>query len=245
MGIAGAGAELIPVLICPVINRFDLLERMVRSIRGSVERFVIVECSCSGYSLPSEFDDLDVVYIRPPLVSLGYGGGINAGIIQTAGAPWWAFTNADIVFGPEDPPEIERLMNETQNPRMVTYGFAWGAINPATIDRVGLIDDWTFFPIYFDDNDYSRRCLLGGVEIINYKGGIVHGAKEDGDGSVTIKSSDQYREGNNRTFPVNYNKYLEKWGGPPGWETFTTPWNSGYPLWYTKPDITGKHSRNW
>ena len=234
---------MIPVLICPVISGFDLLEKMLRSVGSSAERIIVVENSCSGYTLPEEFDSLPVSYIRPPLVSLGYGGSINAGIIQTPGAPWWAFTNHDIVFGPDDPAEIERLMNEASGPRVVTHGFCWGALNRDVVRQVGLVDDWTFHPIYYDDNDFYRRCQLANVEWVPYQGGIVHG--DEGVGSKTIRSSDRFRIGNERTFPINGGNYYAKWGGMPGSERFTTPWDSGYPLWYTKPDIDGKHSRNW
>lgn len=234
---------MIPVLICPVINRFDLLEKMLRSVGRAANLVVIVENSCSGYNVPEDLEDLRIAYIRPPLVSLGYGGSINAAVIQTSGAPWWAFTNNDVTFGPDDPAEIERLMNEADGPRMVTHGFCWGAFNRAVVNTVGLIDDWTLHPIYFDDNDFERRCRLGGVEWIPYQGGIVHG--DEGVGSLTIRSSAQYAVANARTFPENQLRYVAKWGGLPGNEQFTTPWNTGYPLWYTKPDIDGKYRRNW
>lgn len=234
---------MIPVMIVPVINRFDLLEKMLRTLEGKVKRFVIVENSCSGYFLPPEFNTYPIHWIRPPFVSMGYGGSINAGIIQTPEEEWWAFTNADLTFGPDDPAEIVRLMDEAPGPRIVTYGFCWGAINRKLIDLVGFFDDWTLFPIYFDDNDYARRVSLAGGEYIGYKGGIVHG--DDGVGSLTIRSDDRMRLANNRTFPMNKERYIEKWGGAVGEETFTTPWNSGYPLWYTKPDIDGRRDRRW
>lgn len=233
----------IPVLICPVINRFDLLEKMLTTVGHAAERIIVVENSCTGYLLPPEFDSLPVSYIRPPLVSLGYGGSLNAGIVQTADAPWWAFTNNDITFGPDDPDEIKRLMEVDLEPRMVTHGFCWGAINRACVDRVGLIDDWTIHPIYFDDNDYERRCRLGGVDWVPYQGGSVHG--DEGVGSLTIRSDDRMKLGNDRTFPMNRQRYIEKWGGPPTEEQYDTPWNTGYPLWYTKPDIDGKRDRSW
>jgi len=233
---------VIPVLICPVINRFDLLERMLPSVASSVEQIVIVDNSITGYQAPPEIER--VAYIRPPLQGLGYGGGINAGIIQTSEAPWWAWSNADIVFGPDDPAEIERQMSQP-GPRVMTFGFAWGALNREAIDRVGLIDDWTYHPIYFDDNDYQRRCELGGVEWVGYQGGIRHGEKGAGtDGSVTI-GEERFKKANHVSFPINEQRYVEKWGGMPGSERFTTPWDTGYPLWYTKPDIDGKRDRRW
>ena len=234
---------MIPVMIVPVINRFDLLEKMLRTLEGKVERFVIVENSCTGYQLPSSFDTYPIFWIRPPFVSMGYGGSINAGIIQTPESPWWAFTNADLTFGPDDPDEIVRLMEIPEGPKIVTHGYCWGAVNRELVDLIGFFDDWTLFPIYFDDNDYQRRVELAGAKFIPYQGGIVHG--DNGKGSLTIRSDERMLLGNYRTFPMNRQRYIEKWGGLPAQETFTTPWNSGYPLWYTKPDIDGRRDRRW
>jgi len=237
---------MIPVLIIPAVSRFDLLERLLASLDEPVGRLVIVDNSCNGATV----SDSRAEYIRP-ITGLGYPGGINAGILQTPEAPWWFFASVDIMFGPGDLAAIVAEMTDVDWPQLVTgdrhdtrlLRFAYGALNAECVDAVGLMDDG-FYPIYFDDDDYERRCRLGDVEWVTYNGNIRHG--ENGDvGSVTIKSDDEHRRANSRTFPLNAARYVEKWGGMPGSETFTTPYGLAVPLSFTRPDMAGRRARIW
>lgn len=231
---------MIPVLILPVVGDFDHAERMLASIDVRVGRLVIVDNSLTGWR--SQTRD-DAAYIRPVL-GLGYPGGINAGIMQTPDAPWWLFCSADLVFAPGDLAHIAETMHAATGPRVVTgshRGLRWvyGAVNVATIERVGIMDAHTFFPIYFDDDDYEYRARLAGVEWLHHDGGMRHA------GSQTIKDPD-HGAANGRTFPLNRAAYLAKWGGLPGDERFRTPWNvPGLPLWATRPDPAGRARRLW
>jgi len=230
---------MIPVLICPIIGDFDLVERMLDSIDVPVGRLVIVDNSLTGWESRS---GRTIEYIRP-ITGLGYPGGINAGISQTPEAPWWAWCNADLVFGRGDLATITRIMDESRGPRHVTGSHrglrnAYGAMNAACVDAAGLFDDWAFYPIYFDDDDYQYRCELAGVDWVRYDGRIDHA------GSRTL-ADPAMAAANGRTFPVNADAYIAKWGGRPGSETFRTPWDTGLPVWVTRPDTTGRASRLW
>lgn len=235
----------IPVLICPVRSRFDILERMLKSIDYPIEQIVIVDNSCTGYEVPVDIEArMPIDYIRP-LTGLGYGGGINAGIIQTPRAPYWMWTSNDVVFGPGDLENIAELAEENVSiPAFISYGFVYAAVTRPTIDKIGLVDDNNFISIYMDDIDYYRRLRLGNVKIIDYLGGIQHGA--DGHtASLTILSDPAHRAQNDKTHPANNRRYIEKWGGPSGHETFDTPFNSGMPLWVTKVDMDRRAQYQW
>lgn len=230
---------MIPVVIAPVISRFDLLERMLDSIDVPVERGLIVDNARSGYIARPGWQVL-----APPFTGMGYTGAINAGIAQTPDAPWWLWASNDVIFGPGDLTAIADLMAAAEGPRLVTHGFTWGALNRECIEAVGLFDEWSFWPIYFDDTDYLNRCVLGNVDWIIYEGAIQHGA--DGhDNSLTVKSDVRFEDANNRSWALNRQAYIDKWGGPPGRETFSSPWNSGLPLWAVKPDPLGRIARAW
>lgn len=234
---------MIPVLIAPAYNRHDLLERMLRSVDVPVERTLIID-NKMDYAGPPD-DLLDVTVFRPPYTSLGYGGSINFGIMQTFDAPWWLWVSNDVEFHPGHLATVVARMNEADGPRIITGGFTWGAANAALIDTVGLVDEWSFFPIYYDDNDYHRRCMVAGVEWIeDWSTGSTHGDGIHG-ASVTIRSEPAARQANDRSFQHNTRAYLAKWGGTPGHERFTTPWDSGLPVWATRPDITGRSHRRW
>lgn len=237
---------MIPVLICPVVSRYDLLERMFNSIDHPVGKTVIVDNGMAGWT-PSDFDLHRRLNFDPilPISGLGYGGAINAGIMQTADAPWWMWASNDVVWHPGALEEIAALMDGHKEPRIVTGGFTWAAVNPALINEVGLIDEWSFFPIYYDDNDYQYRCQLAGVDWVEWwDKGTDHGS--DGKpGSMTINSDQAIRRKNDASFQENGRRYVEKWGGMPRKEVYKSPWNKGWPVWVTKPDITGRAMRIW
>lgn len=238
---------MIPVLICPVLNRFDLLERMLLSTQYPIEQVLIVDNSCSGYTLPREVQsklqtENDIGYIRP-FTGLGYGGAINQGIMQTAYADWWMWSSNDIVYGMDDLAMIDGKMLDAWGPVFISYGFIYGAINSQAIDKVGLVDEWEFFPIYEDDIDYYRRLRLAGVQVVDYRGAMTHG--DNGVGSLTIRSDDNAKRANSGSHGENTKRYIAKWGGIKGQEKFDTPFDANVPLWYTKPDIRARARRMW
>lgn len=232
---------MIPVLICPVVSRFDLLERMLDSIDHPIGRLVIVDNSLSGYQSSHAAE-----YIRP-ILGLGYPGGINAGIAQTPEAPWWLWASNDIVWGPGDLAHIAELMDAADGPRLVTgdrgddrlLRFAYGAENAAAVAAVGLHDEWAFYPIYFDDDDYEYRCHRGDVEWIEYNGQIHH------DRSSTIASDAAMSRANAASFERNRAEYERKWGGGPGRERFAAPYGLSVPLSFVRPDTVARASRIW
>jgi len=235
---------VIPVLVVPCLVRFDLLARLLDTLDEPVERIVVIDNSLNGWS----DQRCDVIY---PISGLGYEGGLNAGIMQTPSAPWWLVCNDDIAFGARDLRSIAERIEAARGPCVVTGSrndgrllrLAYGAINRACIERVGLFDDG-FYPIYFGDDDYQRRCELAGVEWVEYDGLILHGEHGDA-GSMTIKSDANAAAANSRTFMLNRDRYVAKWGGPPGGEVYDTPWDSGAPLSWWPIDMAGRAARTW
>lgn len=231
---------MIPVLIVPVLNRPDLASRLLGSVNFEIGKTVIVD-NTPEHDLDLGIDGL--TYLRP-LTNLGYTGAINAVISQTYEAHWWMWSSNDIVFGPEDLSNIAQLMDKDERARLVTNGFTWGALNRGCVDLAGLFDEWNFWPIYFDDQDYLRRCKLAQVDWVPYQGMVEHGA--DGHlNSLAIKSDAGAAAGNSRSWTLNHQAYISKWGGDIGREKFDTPWGSGLPLWATKPDPAGRTARRW
>ena len=232
----------------PVLNRVDLMHRMLKSVDEEVERLLVVDNGMGMIGLHPFVRHPNAEQTRvwsPPYTGIGYGGAINMMITQNPDAPWWMWVSNDVEFHPGHLASVVQRMEEANGPRIVTGAFTWGAVNAELVDRVGLIDDWSFFPIYFDDNDYARRCDLAGVEWIEDWGkGTTHGDEQHG-ASLTIRSDPSSAMANNRSFVLNSRAYLDKWGGPPGHEVFTSPWDSGMPVWVTRPDIYGRRARQW
>jgi GT2 family glycosyltransferase len=232
--------------MCPVLNRWDLAQRLIDSIDHEVETLLIIN---NGMAEPPRLeipgDVTQSVIFTPPLSPLGYGGAINFTIMQTPDLPWWLWASNDVAFHPGWLASIERRMNEATGPRIITGGFTWAAVNQELVDAVGLVDEWSFFPIYYDDNDYHQRCRVAGVEWVEDRStGSTHGDGQH-DASLTIRSDPAAHSSNRRSFMANHAAYLRKWGGVPGSETYETPWNSGLPVWVTRPDMAGRRDRRW
>jgi hypothetical protein len=231
---------VIPVLIVPVLDRWNDAAAMLATVPDSGGRVVVIDNDQSGSELGSPCE-----YIRP-LINVGFSGAINAAIAQTPEAPWWMWASVDLRFAAADLTNIAHLMEDARGPRVVTgdraderlLRFAYAAINRDAIEAVGLLDEWSFFPIYYEDDDYERRCRLGGVEWVEYNGQISHQR------SATISAPVRERA-NAVTFPENGRRYAAKWGGPPGSERFSRPWDLPVPLDYTRPDIAGRARRLW
>lgn len=228
---------MIPVVVTSIMNRPDLLDRLVASFDVPLERGLIVDNGRTGYQA-----DLPWVSVQPPFRSLGWPGTLNFGIMQTPDAPWWLLVNNDAYFEPGKLAALAERM-DSDEPQILHHSWTATAINRAVIETVGLFDEWSFWPLYFDDTDYAYRCHLAGVP-------VEHGdwCREGDDGetaSMTIRSDPEFAAANNRTWALNRTAYIAKWGGPPGREQFTRPWDRDVPLWATKPDPWGRQARSW
>lgn len=230
---------MIPVLIVPVLANWDLGRRMLASVDVPVQRTVVVDNGRIG--MRGDFETIR------PILNLGFAGGINAAIAQTPDAEWWMWSGVDVEFGTGDLTNIAHLMEDARGPRVVTgdrsderlLRFAYAAVNRECIEAVGLLDEWSYYPAYFDDDDYEYRCRQGGVSWVTYNGQIRH------ERSATIRTDAAAAAGNARTFPENHARYVAKWGGPPGSERFSRPWDKPVPLSYAPVDIAGRARRMW
>lgn len=238
---------MIPALVTSAVNRYDLLEAMLDSIDVPVGRGLVCingpEWINGGIparlALEGRWDVLHV-----PGWSLGWPGVLNFGIARYPDAPWWLFTNNDLRFEAGALEEIARQMDAATGPKVLSHRWAAFAMNAAVVERVGLFDEWSFWPLYFDDTDYAYRCHLSGIRVEVGDFGVV-----EGDGthatSLTIHSDEELARANNRTWIINQAAYVAKWGGRPGKETFTTPWDSGAPVSLVRPSPSGRVEREW
>jgi hypothetical protein len=230
---------VIPVFITALLNRPDLLDRLVDSIDVPIERALVVDNGHTGWTREGW------AVVAPPFMGLGWPGALNFGITQTPDAPWWFFANNDAYFEPGKLAMMVDRMQSAEGPLVITDGYTVGALNRAVVDAVGLFDEWSFYPIYFDDSDYSYRCHLAGVPIEYDKWCLEGDIGETNNASMTTKSDPALAQVNNRTWQLNEAAYIAKWGGLPGHERYTRPWDRDLPVWATKPDPRGRMLRSW
>jgi GT2 family glycosyltransferase len=188
-------------LIVPVLNRYDLLQRMLDSVDIEVAHLLIIDNGLGTDTLELSDKFAKVTHLRMP-ANLGVAGSWNLGIKSFPYAHRWFIVSNDVVFRPG---ALEKLATARRDEITLTadapnwQAFALG--NEAVTD-LGLFDECGFYPAYFEDNDYMRRAEFAGVNIRKLDIDLTH------DNSSTIKAG--YQSKNDKTFFANQRLYQAK-----------------------------------
>ena len=194
---------MIENLIVPVLNRYDLLQRMLNSVDVPVEHLLIIDNGASHQTaLTLDLgDNFKKVTHLPMPANLGVSGSWNLGIKSFPYAQRWFIVSNDVVF---EPGALEKL-SQARRDEITLTGDAphWQAfaLGDEAVNDIGLFDE-SLFPAYFEDNDYSRRAEFVGVNIRLLDLKIRH------DNSSTIKAG--YMEKNAVTYSRNEKHYQSK-----------------------------------
>ena len=190
---------MVPVIVIPVLNRYDLLERCIKSIDYAVENLIIIdnggliEKDC--LSLPKN-SNIENRYILNMPSNLGVATSWNLGIKMTPFAQGWILLNSDAWFLPN---KLQHFMQECDPDRIVLTGapkWACAWIGAEVVKDVGLFCE-AFHPAYFEDNDYERRALRLGYTPTEITDIIIH------DNSSTLNSDPSLAEKNRKSFESN------------------------------------------
>jgi hypothetical protein len=188
----------IPVMIVPILNRYDLLEEMLGSINYPIDNILIID---NGGQFKT---DKDVKVLNMP-ANLGLSASWNLGIKCYPHAKYWLFASADTKWGESALQEIDSLSGSN---KLILTNDAYGcfSVGENVIDKVGLFDEY-FYPIYFEDNDFHERVARFCPEntIVSTP---IQTAPEVG--SQTINSDDNLKNINHDTFVKNQEYYRYK-----------------------------------
>ncbi len=210
----------IPLLGVPILNRPDLLLRLLDSLDQPVEILAIVDNSINagledGETLRSLLARLEReppapigrVQVARPFRNLGVAASWNAILSAFPDSPYALLVNNDVVFAPGvlaaliqqiDParPQFLPLQPAPQE-------FSAFAITPGVWNRVGLFDA-NFHPAYCEDLDYAerlRRC--DAIEWIAPEALQRLQQQANPDASATIGSDPRLAACNRTTFLLN------------------------------------------
>lgn len=210
---------------CPYVNRPDLLARVVSSTAEAGVKLHIINNSDD-----KNLEAHPALIINPP-VPLSFTQSMNFEFLLTKefGKKYCVHMHSDAVVPPE---AFAQLLEYAR--RMDIEGRRWMILytlydvlccyNVDAVLEVGGYD--TNFAAYFSDNDLWQRAKVAGFECINTDiQGISH------EGSATINSDPKLQFLNGQTFPLYSYYYQQKWGGEPGHEKFTVPFDN--------PDLLG------
>jgi len=204
---------MLPNLIVPVLNRYDLLQRMLDSIDFPVRDLLIID---NG-------GELDTVAFPKPVLNshvlsmpsnLGVAGSWNLGIKLFPHDSVWTFASNDCWFGPG---ALERLSQARRSDVTTSDTFPYWqafAIGDEALTAMGLFDE-AIYPAFMEDVDMIRRANHHGVPVRKVPFPIGH------DNSSTIHSDQRLMELNHRTHGSNRRYYDDKVArgdfGPGGW----------------------------
>jgi hypothetical protein len=210
----------------PYVNRPDLLKLAVNSIQLFWPHAIIVDNS-DNMDLRTNNDWPRDILIYEPSVPLTFSQSMNLlqrlALEQECDVVMFMHNDAEAHTGT---PEglLSLLESLLQN-----SAHKWGAVftnydtlaafNMEAVRDVGRWD--IILPQYFADNDYYRRIRLKGYEIVCTDLAVTH----HNNASSTIKSDPAKLYMNGITFPLYKRYYARKWGGEPGNEIYTTPFN--------------------
>ena len=198
---------MIDVVIIPVLNRYDLLERCIESLED-VETLIVID---NGDGLPDYF--LDTIqmrmiakhrYLWKMPENLGVATSWNLGIKATPHATGWLLLNSDAHF---DAMAFHTMANDTERADVVQAGVppwccTW--ISASAIRRVGLFCE-RFHPAYMEDVDWERRAKMLGVTFATSDAVVHH------DNSSTIASDPVKAQRNAETHAANHALYEYRW----------------------------------
>ena len=189
---------MIPALIVPVLNRPDLLHRMLDSIDYPVGDLVIID---NGNCFPAwePVEHVERTHVVKMPSNLGVAASWNLGIKSVPFAPWWLIVNSDAWFPAGS---LEALAQQARSDALVLSGgdppWCAFALGDEVVEQVGLFDEG-FYPAYFEDIDYERRIRHHGIDV------VIAPVRVNHTNSSTLRGG--YDAANGRTYPAN-DEYL-------------------------------------
>jgi hypothetical protein len=144
-------SDSLPVLIIPVLNRFDLLERVLDSIDFPIDNILIIDNSNSYKT------NRDVKVFNMPS-NLGVAASWNLGIKCYPHAPYWVIGSNDNIFVAGS---LKKILEASSPDKLVMTGQAWNtfSIGSNIVKKIGLFDE-NYYPAYHEDTDYMERIRL-------------------------------------------------------------------------------------
>lgn len=194
-------------LIVPVLNRYDLLNRMIKSIDYPINRLLLIDNGCQ-YEV-GDWPGNEYVqnwYLMSMPSNLGVAASWNLGIKLLPHDHVWTFASNDMWFRPGD---LERLSEASRGSLTLSQYYPYWhtfAIGEDVVNRVGLFDE-RFYPAYFEDNDFKRRVQFAGFPIASLDVAPGH------DNSSTLNSDPRFQARNAETFNRNQMLYSRKVAG--------------------------------
>lgn len=215
----------LPLLGVPILNRIDLLERLLMSIDHPVHTLAIVDNSAGGKTSTDNRLALESlrerghplinsIQIARPFTNLGVAASWNLILTSFPQAPLALLANNDIQFAPGVLKTalgcIDASRAQFLSLLSTPHAFSAFLLTCRCWDRLGLFDP-NFHPAYCEDLDYRDR-LLCQLEVQQLDGGFAHTAMAscNPNHSATINSDPTLERHNRHSYALNRLWYLSE-----------------------------------
>ena len=190
---------MIPVLGFATLSKFDMAERLLRSIDYPVQHLVIVDNSGLQEWEPVKPALVEKMWLIRVPYGLGLVGAWNLVVKSTPYERYWVLVNDDAWFAPGSLETIAREV-DTNALNFVDIIPAWSCVvfGEGMVEKVGLYDE-RFYPLYFDDNDLERRVDQEAVAKNYIQAKVFH------ENSSTLNSG--YQAQNQKSYVANHTLY--------------------------------------
>ncbi len=210
----------------PTINRKDLLPLAMESLRSQSDEYEVFFLIDNGHQ--DITDTIPKMHMEVMENNLGVSGSWNHGMN-------WIFDNHpnvthvlslsdDCALHHDQLARIKKVLGDNRDRNFFCGNFQWSVW---AIDRrcrelmeyePGKCFDETFFPAYFEDNDFDWRLRCLDTQIHMYSDELTPDIK-------VVAGSLQKDKSIHDRFTKNRDYYVSKWGGVPGNEKYKTPFN--------------------
>jgi len=215
------------VLGVPTLNRYDLCEKLLASAFGGTRPPDLVVVVDNGGRFDWAHDDS--VEILRPGKNLGVGPSWNllARRYLKGQDDQLLICGDDVTLHPDAVEKLVATMVETNadfgspDPLRTTMHqmFSCFMVRWSLFEKVGYFDEM-FWPAYFEDNDFHRRMKLAGAAEAIAPCGYDH----LNSGTMKKYTKDEL-ELHHQRFRECQSYFVRKWGGLPGAERFTVPFD--------------------
>lgn len=198
----------------PTINRADLLNEALEKYVKDFPDIMIYILDNGNQEINHKLSEN--IIVERSSENKGVAGSWNFLMKRIFKHHEYAFILNDDIYLGKNKNDIESLLENKYDFYVTEFNWCSYIIPKSTFELVGGFDE-IFFPAYYEDNDYHQRmkmCNLSYFATNKLNPEIFRN-------SMTIEKDPSL----NQEFETNKFKYIVKWGGLPGFETFKTPYN--------------------
>jgi hypothetical protein len=152
---------MIPMMVVPTLTRHDLLDRMLRSVDHHVGHLVVIDNS--GRGIVGGSGPWERMTVLPMPSNLGVAASWNLAVRMAHREPYVLVCSDDMWWPAGVLAEVSRIASEETLVLSGTWPH-WQAfaLGMGVVARVGLFDEG-YYPAYFEDLEYLRRCEAAGI----------------------------------------------------------------------------------